>query len=63
MNERNVICVVNEKSEANQFISTSISLSGNANMVLYRITGFTEVLTANQVWKWYQKNKPKGGDK
>lgn len=42
---------------------TSISLSGNANMVLYRITGFTEALTTDQVWKWYQKNKPKGGDK
>lgn len=64
MNEKNVICVVNEKSEkANQFIGTSISLSGNANMVLYRITGFTEALTTDQVWKWYQKNKPKGGDK
>lgn len=64
MNERNVICVVNEKSEeANQFIGASISLSGRANMVLYRITGFTEVLTPDQVWKWYQKNKPKGGDK
>ena len=64
MNEKNVICVVNEKSEkANQFIRTSISLSGNANMVLYRITGFTEALTTDQVWKWYQKNKPKGGDK
>ena len=64
MNEKNVICVVNEKSEkANQFIGTSISLLGNANMVLYRITGFTEALTTDQVWKWYQKNKPKGGDK
>ena len=32
-------------------------------MALYRITGFTEVLTPDQVWKWYQKNQPKGGDK
>ncbi|WP_195501199.1 hypothetical protein [Bacteroides clarus] len=32
-------------------------------MALYRITGFTEVLTPDQVWKWYQKNKLKGGDK
>lgn len=32
-------------------------------MALYRITGFTEVLTPDQIWKWYQKNQPKGGDK
>lgn len=44
-------------------IGCSIDKSLYSPMALYRITGFTEVLTPDQVWKWYQKNQPKGGDK
>ena len=44
-------------------IGCSITKSLYSPMALYRITGFTEVLTPDQIWKWYQKNQPKGGDK
>ncbi len=44
-------------------IGCSIGKSLYSPMALYRITGFTEVLTPDQIWKWYQKNQPKGGDK
>lgn len=63
-----VRCIVfasnNSAKETEQYISKD-SLLNNfyGKMALYRITGFTEVLTPDQVWKWYQKNQPKGGDK
>lgn len=61
---RQIVCVTNDNAvEHEQFIGSSISVNSVAKMALYRITGFTEVLTPDQVWKWYQKNKPKGGDK
>lgn len=61
---RHVICITNDNTvEHEQFIGSSITVNSLAKMALYRITGFTEVLTPDQVWKWYQKNKLKGGDK
>lgn len=61
---RQIVCVTNDNAvEHEQFTGSSISVNSVAKMALYRITGFTEVLTPDQVWKWYQKNKPKGGDK
>jgi hypothetical protein len=62
---RCTVCASNNSAkETEQYISKD-SLLNNfyGKMALYRITGFTEVLTPDQVWKWYQKNKPKGGDK
>lgn len=44
-------------------IGCSVAKSLYSPMALYRITGFTEVLTPDRIWKWYQKNQPKGGDK
>lgn len=62
---RCIVCASNNSAkETEQYISKD-SLLNNfyGKMALYRITGFTEVLTPDQVWKWYQKNQPKGGDK
>lgn len=62
---RCITCASNDLAkETEQYISKD-SLLNNfyGKMALYRITGFTEVLTPDQVWKWYQKNQPKGGDK
>ena len=62
---RCIVCASNNSAkETEQYISKD-SLLNNfyGKMALYRITGFTEVLTPDQVWKWYQKNKLKGGDK
>ena len=62
---RCIVCASNNSAkETEQYISKD-SLLNNfyGKMALYRITGFTEVLTPDQIWKWYQKNQPKGGDK
>ena len=61
-----VVITNNNVSKVNNPIFVGAARGGttfHASMALYRITGFTEVLTPDQVWKWYQKNQPKGGDK
>lgn len=62
---RCITCASNDLAkETEQYICRDSYLNNYyGKIALYRITGFTEVLTPDQVWKWYQKNKPKGGDK
>lgn len=62
---RCITCASNDLAkETEQYICRDSYLNNNyGKIALYRITGFTEMLTADQVWKWYQKNKAKGGDK
>lgn len=62
---RCITCASNDLAkETEQYICKDSYLNNYyGKIALYRITGFTEMLTADQVWKWYQKNKPKGGDK
>lgn len=64
LNKRYITCLTNDAVKNNQFIGVNRTRLGYfADIALYRITGFTEVLTPDQIWKWYQKNQPKGGDK
>lgn len=60
-----VVITNNNVSKVNNPINIGCTVGGGfyTSMALYRITGFTEVLTPDQIWKWYQKNQPKGGDK
>ena len=62
---RCITCASNDLAkETEQYICRDSYLNNYyGKIALYRITGFTEMLTADQVWKWYQKNKAKGGDK
>lgn len=62
---RCITCTSNDLAkETEQYICRDSYLNNYyGKIALYRITGFTEMLTADQVWKWYQKNKAKGGDK